>query len=182
MRIGNRILVIQTIYYIQEGEGETVLLLRSTAARNKQWKKLISEPSLSIKVLALNLFWQGTTPEWKSNQKLKLSDHFDLLNDFFNSTDKLSIVRHSFSVSVEIVAARRFPEKIKKLILIEPNPFYLLAHHSRNKAYQEAKLLYDTIKVNSAYGNQEKAAAFFADYWNGLGAWDSVGQQQKINF
>ena len=62
-----------------------------------------------------------------------------------------------------MTAACRFPEKIKKLILIEPNPFYLLANHSQHEAYQEAKLLCDTIKVNGASGHWEKAAAFFAD-------------------
>ena len=52
---------MQSVDYIEEGVGETVLL-HSTAAGNKQWKKLISELSLSFKLIAPNLFGYGTTP------------------------------------------------------------------------------------------------------------------------
>ena len=141
---------MQSVDYIEEGEGETVLLLHSTAAENKQCKKLISELSLSFKVIAPNLFGYGTTPEWNSDQQQKLSDHVDLLKGFFDTTDKLSIIGHSFGGGVAMTAAYSFPEKIKKLILIEPNPFYLLANHSQHEAYQEAKLQCDKLKVNGA--------------------------------
>ena len=60
---------MQSVDYIEEGEGETVLLLHSTAAGNKQWEKLISELSLSFKVIAPNLFGYGTTTEWNSDQR-----------------------------------------------------------------------------------------------------------------
>ena len=84
---------------------------------------------------------------------------------FFDTTDKLSIIEHAFDGSFAMTATRRFPEKLK-LVLIETNPFYLLADHSQNEAYQEAELLCHTIKMNGASGDWEKAAAFFADYWN----------------
>ena len=99
---------MQTVDYIEEAEGETVLFLHWTAAGNKQWKKLISELSLSFKVIAPNLFEYGTTSEWKSNQRQKLSDQVDLLNGFFDTTDKLSIIGHSFGGSVAMTAACRF--------------------------------------------------------------------------
>ena len=104
---------MQTGDYIEEVKGETVLLLHSTAAGNKQWKKLIAELSLSFKVIAPNLFGYETTPEWKSDQQQKLSDHVDLLNVFFDTTDKLSIIEHAFGGSVAMTAARRFAEKLK---------------------------------------------------------------------
>ena len=173
---------MQSTDYIEKGEGEIVLLLHSTAAGNKQWKKLIEELSPSFKLIAPNLFGYGTTPEWKSDQQQKLSDHVDLLNRFFNMTDKLSVIGHSFGGSVAMMAARRFPKKINRLILIEPNPFYLLASHSLHNAYQEAKLLRDIIKVNGAAGQWESAAAYFADYWNGSGAWDSLDPQRSDKF
>ena len=53
---------MQSVDCIEDGEGETVLL-HSTAAGNKQCEKLISELSLSFKVIAPNLFGYGTTPE-----------------------------------------------------------------------------------------------------------------------
>ena len=99
---------MQAVDYIEEGEGETILLLHSTAARKKQWKKLIAELLLRFQVITPNLFEYGITPEWKSDQQQKLSDHEDLLNGFFDTTDKLSIIGHSFGGSVAMTAACRF--------------------------------------------------------------------------
>ena len=48
-----------------------------------------------------------------------------------------------------MMAAKKYPEKIKKLILVEPNPFYLLEHHSDHDSYQEALNLRDIIKTNA---------------------------------
>ena len=42
--------------YIERGEGKTVILLHSTAAGNKQWRKLIDTLSLKFRVVALNLY------------------------------------------------------------------------------------------------------------------------------
>ena len=114
---------MQSVDYIEECQGETVLLLHSTAAGNKQQKKLTVELSPKFKVIEANFFGYGTTPEWKSDQQQKLNDHVDLLNGFFYETDKFYIIGHSFSGSVAMIAARRFFEKIKKLILLDQIPF-----------------------------------------------------------
>ena len=50
------------IDFLDEGQGNVVLLLHSTAAGNKQWRKLIECLSPNYRVLAPNLFGYGATP------------------------------------------------------------------------------------------------------------------------
>ena len=132
---------------IEDGHGSAVLLIHSTVAGNKQWRKLVEYLSPNYRVLAPNLFGYGTTPEWSKNRHQTLIDQADLLADFFEQNESISIVGHSFGGSVAMMAAKKYPAKIKKLILVEPNPFYLLEHHSDHDSYQEALNLRDIINL-----------------------------------
>ena len=110
--------------FIEEGQGSAVLLIHSTVAGNKQWRKLIEYLSPHYRILAPNLFGYGSSPKWSKNRNQTLSDQVDLLRVFFDQNESISIVGHSFGGSVAMMAAKKYPEKIKKLVLIEPNPFY----------------------------------------------------------
>ena len=81
-----------------------------------------------------------------------------------------------------MMAAKKYPEKIKKLILLEPNPFYLLEHHSDRDSYQEALNLRDIIKTNAAKETWGQAAEQFADYWNGPGTWKQMDDLRREKF
>ena len=50
--------------FIEDGKGNVVLLIHSTAAGNKQWRKLIEYLSPNNRVLAPNLFGYGASPKW----------------------------------------------------------------------------------------------------------------------
>ena len=170
------------IDFLDEGQGNIVLLIHSTAAGNKQWRKLIECLSPNYRVLAPNLFGYGATPKWPGKRDQSLSDQVDLLRRFFEQNESLSIVGHSFGGSVAMMAARQYPEKIKKLILIEPNPFYLLKHHSDPESYQEALNLRDIIKTNFTNKTWVQAAEQFADYWNGSGTWKQMDELRRKKF
>ena len=135
--------------FIEDGQGSAVLLINSTVAGNKQWRKLIEYLSPNYRVLATNLFGYGATPKWSKIRNQTLSDHVDLLASFFEQNESISIVGHSFGGSVAMMAAKKYPKKVKKLILLEPNPFYLLKHHSDHESYQEALNLREVIKTNA---------------------------------
>ena len=133
--------------FIEDGHGSAVMLIHSTVAGNKQWRKLIEYLSQQYRVIAPNLFGYGSTPNWSKNRNQTLSDQVDLLRVFFDQNESISIVGHSFGGSVAMMAAKEYPEKTKKLVLIEPNPFYLYwKHHSDRDSYQEALNLRNIIK------------------------------------
>ena len=167
---------------IEDGHGSAVLLIHSTVAGNKQWRKLVEYLSPDYRVLAPNLFGYGTTPEWSKNRHQTLIDQVDLLANFFEQNESISIVGHSFGGSVAMMAAKKYPAKIKKLILVEPNPFYLLKHHSAHDSYQEALNLRDIIKTNAYKETWGQAAEKFADYWNGSGTWKQMDGLRREKF
>ena len=168
--------------FIEEGQGGVVLLIHSTVAGNKQWRKLIECLSPHYRILAPNLFGYGSTIKWHKKRAQTLSDQVDLVSSFFEKTESISIVGHSFGGSVAMMAAKKYPEKIKKLVLIEPNPFYLLEHYSDLESYQEALNLRDIIKTNATKETWVQAAEQFADYWNGSGTWTKMDQIRREKF
>ena len=77
---------------------------------------------------------------------------------------------------------KEYPEKIEKLVLIEPNPFYLLKNHSDPGSYQEVLNIRDIIKANAFKETWGQAAEQFADYWNGSGAWKKMDELRQEKF
>ena len=168
--------------YIEKGQGETVLLLHSTAAGNKQWRKLIELLSSSYRVLAPNLYGYGGTPSWSQQNPQTLADHVSLLEGILADQPKINIVGHSFGGSVAMMAAKIHKPKVNKLILIEPNPFYLLSNSKDSDGYKEAVALCDVIKRNGDKGTWNIAAQYFADYWNGNGSWEEMDSERQDKF
>jgi len=168
--------------FIEDGHGSAVMLIHSTVAGNKQWRKLIEYLSPQYRVIAPNLFGYGSSPKWLKKRNQTLSDQVDLLRGFFDENESISIVGHSFGGSVAMMAAKEYAEKIKKLVLIEPNPFYLLENHSDPDSYQEALNLRDIIKTNAAKETWGQAAQQFADYWNGSGTWKQMDEPRREKF
>ena len=70
------------IDFLDEGQGNVVLLIHSTAAGNKQWRKLIECLSPNYRVIAPNLFGYGATPKWPGKHDQSLSDQVNLLRGF----------------------------------------------------------------------------------------------------
>ena len=168
--------------YLEAGCGPTVLLLHSSASGNHQWKNFINSSKDSFHFIALNLLGYGKTEKWKSEYPQKLIDQVRLLEKIPSLMDRnFSVIGHSFGGSVAMMAALHFEHAIDKLILIEPNPFYLLKTSGFSEAYQEALVLQKKIK--KYYNNDwEKAVSFFSDYWNGKGSWEMYSDYQKERF
>ena len=112
---------------LEQGGGDAVFLLHSTAAGNKQWRKLIEELSPYLKLIEPNLIGYGSTPHWTKQRLQTLNDKVALIEVVFQRYEKFSIVGHSFGRSVAMIAAKNYSEKVKDLILIETNPFYFCA-------------------------------------------------------
>ncbi len=104
-----------------------MFLLHSTAAGNKQSRKLIDELSPYFQLIEQNLIGYGPTPHWTKQRLQPLNDQVAVIDVVFQRYEKLSSVGHSFGVSVAMIAAKNYPEKVKDLILIEPNPFLSFA-------------------------------------------------------
>jgi len=171
------------IDYIEKGKGQTVILLHSTAAGNKQWKKLIELLCEDYHLIAPNLFGYGETVAWTGQKPQTLEDQAEIIRQFLPSDgSKFSLVGHSFGGSVAMMAAKLFRHQIDKLILLEPNLNYLLRDLGSSDDFNEILAMRDNIKINGAIGKWEIAAKVFADYFNGSGTWDAMDMDRQKKF
>jgi pimeloyl-ACP methyl ester carboxylesterase len=169
--------------YLQSGQGPHLILIHSSVAGAGQWRRLMSDASANYETVAVNLFGYGATPPYNAPPDQSLADQAALMDDLVGSaTDPVRVVGHSFGGSVAMKLAARHPTRIARLVLIEPNPFYLLAQNGRAAAYAEAVALRDCIKLNGAAAMWEAAAAVFADYWTGPGSWDAMPPDRRSKF
>jgi pimeloyl-ACP methyl ester carboxylesterase len=171
------------IDYVEVGKGSPVVLIHSSVSGNQQWRSLTEALKDRHRVLAVNLFGYGNTTPWPEKAVQTLADHSDLVLALCsNSRGHVSLVGHSFGGSVALKAALRLGHKVASLVLLEPNPFYLLSQHKRQAAYAEAKAMRDHVKQYGAVGDWHKVAERFADYWVSEGTWENMPAKRRSAF
>jgi len=171
------------IDYVEVGTGSPVVLIHSSVSGNQQWRLLAEALKDRYRVLAVNLFGYGDTTPWPENAVQTLADHADLVLALCgNSMGPVFIVGHSFGGSVALKAALRLGHKVAGLVLLEPNPFYLLSQHKRQAAFKEIKALRDHVTQYGAAGDWQKVAEHFEDYWVNEGAWESMPAKRRSAF
>ena len=135
------------IDYTEDGNGQTIVLIHSSISSNQQWRLLVGALRDRFHVLAINLFGYGQTSPWTGNSNQTLYDQAKLVIELCSAFKyPISIVGHSFGGSVGIKLAAILGDKVVRLVLLEPNPFYLLNQHGRIGAYKECLELRDFIK------------------------------------
>lgn len=169
--------------FVEMGVGPIVVLIHSSVAGAGQWRRLMDELSDDFNLFAVNLYGYGDTDTWREGQVQTLADQAGLLATILPDPEsRFSIVGHSFGGSVAMKAAQVFCDRVDRLVLIEPNPFYLLSQSGRAEAFSEAKALRDCIKENGGAGQWDAAAAVFVDYWTGPGSWDAMPEERRSKF
>ncbi len=169
--------------FIEAGSGPLVVLLHSSVAGARQWRRLVDDLKPDFHVRAVNLFGYGKTPPWLGATPQSLEDQVDLVEAALPaSAGAVSLVGHSFGGAVAMKLAARTPGRIARLALLEPNPFYLLRQAGRADAFAEAMALRNVIKTRGALGDWAAAAEQFADYWGGAGSWETMSAERRSAF
>ena len=169
--------------FIEAGSGPDVVLIHSSVAGARQWTSLMAAISDKFHLVAINLFGYGATKAWPNSKVQTLEDQARLVEPFLpDDGGKVSVVGHSYGGSVAMKAAALFKDRVDRLVLIEPNPFYLLMQHGRNGAFEEATNLRDIIKRSGADDTWPIAAEVFANYWTGQGSWDAMPEERRAKF
>ena len=171
------------IDYIEAGSGPYVILLHSSVAGNRQWRTTVKALQDQYHVIAINLFGYGRTSPWSGESEQTLADQGELVQPFIDQAHgDVVLVGHSFGGAVAMAVALQRPDKVSRLLLLEPIPFRLLDETGRADAYAEVLRLRDTLKRCRRRGDWEVAAAFFADYWNGEGTWAVMPPERQKTF
>jgi pimeloyl-ACP methyl ester carboxylesterase len=171
------------IDYTDAGRGEPVVLIHSSVSANRQWRALTEALADRYRVLAPNLFGYGETTPWSGAAPQSLYAQAQLVVALCDGLDApVHLVGHSFGGSVALKAAALLGPRVGHLILLEPNPFYLLEQHGRTEAFLEARSLCDHVKRFGALEEWTKVAERFADYWLGDGAWSAMPEKRRAAF
>jgi pimeloyl-ACP methyl ester carboxylesterase len=102
-------------------------------------RRLMDDLKGQFRIRAVNLFGYGKTPPWRAGKTQSLDDQARLVEAVLPANaDEVYLVGHSFGGSVAMKAATRMEGRVAKLVLLETNPFYLLAQSGRVDAFAEA--------------------------------------------
>src|SRR5262249_22296172 len=122
-------------------------------------------------------------PPWPAGETQSLDDQARLVETALpDNNEKLCLVGHSFGGAVAMKAAARLGDRVTKLVLLETNPFYLLAPAGRADAFAELMDLRNCIKKFGALGEWAIAGEQFADYWGGAGTWENMPLKRRVAF
>jgi pimeloyl-ACP methyl ester carboxylesterase len=163
--------------------GPVVMLVHSSVSGARQWRRLMEDLRDRFRVRAVNLFGYGKTPPWPAEATQSLDDQARLVEAALPAdAGEIYLVGHSFGGSVAMKAAARLAGRVARLVLLETNPFYLLAQSGRIDAFAEAMELRDCVKKFGALGEWATAAEKFADYWGGAGTWREMTLERRSAF
>jgi pimeloyl-ACP methyl ester carboxylesterase len=163
--------------------GPMVVLVHSSVSGARQWRRLMEDLKDRFRVRAVNLFGYGMTPPWPADATQSLDDQARLIEAVLPAdAGEIHLVGHSFGASVAMKAAARLSGRIAKLVLLETNPFYLLAQFGRIDAFAEAVELRNFVKKFGALGEWTTAAERFANYWGGAATWREMTPERRTAF
>jgi pimeloyl-ACP methyl ester carboxylesterase len=171
------------IDHTDDGQGQPVVLIHSSVSANRQWRALTEALKDRYRILAINLFGYGETTPWPGTSPQSLYAQARLVLALCEEVGaSVHLVGHSFGGSVALKAASLLGPRVGSLILLEPNPFYLLKQNGRTQAFLESRSLRDHVKCFGSLGDWPKVAERFADYWLGDGSWRTMPETRRAAF
>jgi pimeloyl-ACP methyl ester carboxylesterase len=166
--------------YAEAGEGPAVLLVHSSAAGNRQWRKLMEERAGKNRLVAVNLFGYGKTSPWPGDRPMTLDDQANLVLAVAHFLpERFTLIGHSLGAAVAMQAALRLGDRLNALVLYEPILFFLLQPNGEAKAFAEIDSVRRDCVDAARRGDWEAMAHRFIDYWSGLGAWGATADERK---
>ncbi len=124
-----------TIFYVVKGEGEPLLLIHGYGAGSWVWEKQIDILSRNYKVYALDIIGYGYSDRPRIEYTPETYIHF--LRDFMDGLEieKATLIGNSMGGGIAWAGAALFPERVKKLILIDCVPPDVL-NQVRNESFR----------------------------------------------
>jgi pimeloyl-ACP methyl ester carboxylesterase len=171
------------IEHSDAGEGAAVVLVHCSVSGLRQWRSLTAVLADRYRVRALNLYGYGATTPWPERETQTLEAQARIVVTACEGIgEPVALVGHSFGGTVALKAATLLGPRVGSMVLIEPNPVYLLAQGGRREEFAEVRALRDHVKHFGALGDWEAVAERFADYWVGDGAWSAMPEARRAAF
>ena len=136
------------LYSEQLGDGgETMVFLHGIAGSTRYWKSRVKPLTSHHRLLLVDLLGYGQSP--KPWTKYTVDRHVDELYQIVRDQKEMTIVGHSFGAIVAIAFCARFPNLVKRLILISLP--YFGDKHGAIKYFSESHLAERYVTTNIAF-------------------------------
>ena len=135
------------IEYSDAGDGPAVVPIHCSVSGIRQWRSLTEVLADRYRVRALNLYGYGATTPWPEGETQTLDAQARIVVAACEGLpEPVSLVGHSFGGTVALKAATLLGARVGSMVLIEPNPVYLLAQGGRDEEFAEVCALRDHVK------------------------------------
>ena len=115
-------------FFSDQGHGDPVVCLQSNASSSSQWRPLASLLAERFRVIAVDGYGAGKSPDWPAAMPARFDEEVRLLDAVFaNAGGPVRLVGHSYGAAVAMQAAIRFPDRVRSMVAYEPTLFSLLA-------------------------------------------------------
>lgn len=162
-------------YWREAGSGRPVVCLHSNASTSGQWRALMERLSGRFRVIAVDAYGAGRSPDWPAGTPGRLEDEVALLEPLLQGLADFHLVGHSYGAAVALKAALRHGARVKSLALYEPTLFaLLLARDPDHPAVRGIRDAASDAAAAVARGDLDAAGQRFIDYWMGEGAWAAM--------
>lgn len=166
----------------RQGRGEPVILLHASGSSGAQWRGFAERLGDRFLTLAPDHHGHGGTAPWPGYGAFTLGDDAALVMGLIDGLPgPVHLVGHSYGAAVALQVARKRPDALRSLALIEPAAFHLLRDGNAAEATALAELLEVGRGVLRSLGNGDHHGGFghFVDYWNGPGAWAAMPIERR---
>jgi pimeloyl-ACP methyl ester carboxylesterase len=155
--------------------GRPVLFVHGSGLAGASWQRTIAafDPQRRRRVVDL-IGYGRSTPAPRGSPVTADDDLAILLEATRDLAAPCDVVAHSYGGVLALRLARRVPERIARMVLIEPVLFAALRGeegHAPAVAAELAKLYDDAEFLADDFGGTEPWMQRFFDYWWGTGAW-----------
>jgi pimeloyl-ACP methyl ester carboxylesterase len=172
------------------GSGRPLVLLHCSGTDRHVWNKVMEVWSgmdnvPPRRILRPELFGCGKTARWPAGSSFRLDDVVDLVCRALDDIEEpFDLVGHSFGGATALHFARRMPQRLRSLTLIEPTYFSLLQDLGAAEAalFDEVAGVARVILEGALSGSEQgrrHGFGVFVDYWNGDGKWQSVPEEAQ---
>lgn len=174
----------RSIHYMEQGEGEPVVLVHSGGMSSRQWTRLMARLASTHRVLAPDLTGAGASDPVPADQPFHFSTDVDALDAVLDTIDgDYHLVGHSYGGLVALSAACRRPARVRSLALFEPVAFGVLYSAGDREGIANLEDYdHDGTFFDDARGGSEPWMERFVDWWQGEGAWRALPPPSREAF
>ena len=168
--------------YTDDGQGPAVILIHGGASNYRQWEPLIGQLKDRYRVLAVNLRGTGKTSPWALAKPQPLSAQTQLIEALAELVgEPVSLVGHSYGATIAMKVAQTTSVQINKMVLVEPNPFFLLNRPGYEDGRADIDIMAEPFQRLAAEDRWSEMGVHFIDYWFGTGSWQAMGEKRQAS-